>query len=169
MDIAQLKQNQLDLLNGLKEKLKNPSFDLDVWINLANNALKSIYPDRNINILRTRFNLQEPYARRELAQLIQGYIEEIEKIGPIVLNDNKSSGNIYISQNVNLNIVVESLREELSGSQIRELKEAFDSGKSTKEKKSKLLDKLKEFGTDLTAKVLSNLLSNEKLWSSLNL
>lgn len=52
---------------------------------------------------------------------------------------------INTNQSVNINFIIDSLKEELKGKEINELKEAYSKGKTPEEKKNNVVEKLKKF------------------------
>lgn len=88
-----------------------------------------------------------------------------EKSEPRVTINNTQLQSQSQSQNVMLKVFVEALHEELSGKQIRELKSvAEDENLNEEEKKSTILDKIKEFGKDTLASIVANVLTNPTIW-----
>ena len=83
--------------------------------------------------------------------------------------DEKSNGiNINLTQNqtVNLNLILSSIENELTVKQFKEIKAILKSVDDDEEKKGKLIDKIKEFGTDVVSKVLANILTNPLIFNA---
>lgn len=99
-------------------------------------------------------------AIKQLPGVVKSSVEGTPPMVAITNNQNQSQ-----SQNALLNVFVEALREELSGKQIRELKSvAEDENLNEEEKKSSILDKIKEFGKDALASIVANVLTNPAIW-----
>ena len=104
--------------------------------------------------------------------MIDGLIKEIQRFGLPELIVKKESGlniNITQSQNqetkINLSLFIESIQEELTGNQLKELQSIFGDDKLEREdKKSIIIDKLKKIGTDLATNILANILTNPTLF-----
>jgi hypothetical protein len=61
---------------------------------------------------------------------------------------------------IQISTLVEIFKDELSGKQLKELKEIQDSNDTPEVKKKLFFEKLKSFGTDVTAGILSGILAN---------
>lgn len=109
-------------------------------------------------------------------------LEAFEKY-PQVIKDNKvlkQSANINIhsnisntntqsqSQNQEIKILLKSLEDELSISQLKELKQVVEEEKGDLEKaKPKLMDKIKSFGVNVASNIVANIITNPTIWSCL--
>ena len=72
------------------------------------------------------------------------------------------------SQNQEIKILLKSLKDELSVSQLEELKQVVDEEKGDLEKaKPKLMDKIKSFGENVASNILANIITNPAIWSCL--
>lgn len=133
-------------------------------------ALKNInsfsYTDRTANAIR------------EATELIKGLIEDLNNLGlPVTSNHNTPNVNLNISQqntqfqttniSINLDILIEIIKDELKGSQIKELKAIIESSESQEEKKKSFFDKIKSFGADIASNILANLLTNPKIYEQI--
>lgn len=144
------------------------SFDnLNLWIENAESLLRRIYPDRTFNLasnLTIFFDGDSrPTNKSELKQLLTGYIKELEELGHPQHQTGKIGQQININHTVNVNLILESLKQELTGRQISELKDAFNKAKTPAEKKNNIVDKLKSFGMDLTTNILSSIITNPSI------
>lgn len=62
---------------------------------------------------------------------------------------------------------VDALHEELSRKQIREVKEIAENTNLThEEKKSSILNKIKDFGIDTLSNIVANVLTNPAIWNN---
>lgn len=77
-------------------------------------------------------------------------------------NQNQST-----SVEIKIDLIFESLRDELTGGQIKELKEILQSGEDSVTKKRKFSEKLKSFSSDVASNVLANLLTNPLIYEQL--
>lgn len=118
-------------------------------------------------------------AKQEAEALLKSLITDITDFG-IIRSDSKSkSGGInfnvnqHNSQNqsttvsVNFELIIESLKYGLSGSQIEELKDILESNQEPKEKKKTFVEKMKSFGSDVASNILTNLLTNPEVYNEL--
>ncbi|MDR0801472.1 hypothetical protein [Fluviicola sp.] len=72
------------------------------------------------------------------------------------------------TQEIIFNIFFEALQNELTGKEMKELKEILSEFDKEPEKtKSRLLDKLKNFGGDVLASIVANMITNSSIYSSL--
>ena len=72
------------------------------------------------------------------------------------------------TQEVVFNIFVEAFQDELTGKEMKELKEILsDFVKEPEKTKSRLLDKLKNFGRNVLSNIVANIITNPIVYSSL--
>jgi uncharacterized protein YllA (UPF0747 family) len=105
--------------------------------------------------------------------MIEGIIYDLKSFGLPKKNNSDSENkalNINITQNqsvkqkVSINIILEAIQDELSGKQLKELQRIIDENAEPSEKKKKLLNKLKEFGTDVASNILAGILTNPAIY-----
>lgn len=109
-------------------------------------------------------------------------LEAFEKYPQVIKNNKvlKQSANINIhsnisntntqsqSQNQEIKILLKSLEDELSVSQLKELKQVVEEENGDLEKaKPKLMDKIKSFGVNVASNIIANIITNPTIWSSL--
>ncbi|WP_172914843.1 hypothetical protein [Capnocytophaga canis] len=106
---------------------------------------------------------------------ILSVLEAVKRI-PESTEKNNKGNNIYItnnqtqnnSQEINLNIFNEAIKDEITGKQLKELKEILAGFKEDPEKtKSTLLEKIKGFGSDVLSNIVANILTNPAIYNSL--
>ena len=66
-----------------------------------------------------------------------------------------------------INILIEAVKDELNGKQRKEQPAIAESAKDPQEAHQSILEKLKEFGLDISASILANILNNPNVWSTL--
>lgn len=67
-----------------------------------------------------------------------------------------------------IQLVVEAIKDELTGRQIKELKAVIvEADNDLQKAHPDILAKLKEFGIDVTSNIVANLLTNPTIWSGL--
>ncbi|TWP30155.1 hypothetical protein ETU08_06250 [Apibacter muscae] len=78
----------------------------------------------------------------------------------INLNQNQSQ-----NQNISINIILETLQNELTGRQLKEIQEILnEQNNDTQEgKKSKVISKLKSFGSDVLSNIVANIITNPSI------
>ena len=109
-------------------------------------------------------------------------LEAFEKYSQVIKNNKvlKQSANINIhsnisntntqsqSQNQEIKILIKSLEDELSVSQLKELKQVVEDENGDLEKaKPKLMDKIKSFGVNVASNIIANIITNPTIWSYL--
>ena len=109
-------------------------------------------------------------------------LEAFEKYPQVIKNNKvlKQSANINIhsnisstntqsqSQNQEIKILLKSIEDELSVSQLKELKQVVEEENGDLEKaKPKLMDKIKSFGVSVASNIIANIITNPTIWSSL--
>ena len=76
--------------------------------------------------------------------------------------------NINLTQNqnqtVNINLLISALEDELTVSQLREVNDLMKIDEPKSEKKRKIIDKIKSFGSDVASNILANILTNPNIW-----
>ena len=85
---------------------------------------------------------------------------------------NSNGININLTQNqsqkqsINVNIIIEALQDELTGNQLKEIQEILNNqNDDTQEsKKSKVINKLKSFGSDVLSNIVANIITNPSIW-----
>ena len=98
-------------------------------------------------------------------------ISRIEK--DIIAEKDSPSPAVYItntqyqtqSQEIAINIFLEAIKDELTGKQLREIKEISGETGNSGETKNKLLNKLKSFGEDILSNIVANIITNPGIWS----
>tara|TARA_R110002020_G_scaffold218232_5_gene426046 strand:- start:135 stop:674 length:540 start_codon:yes stop_codon:yes gene_type:complete len=178
-----MEEKVIEALNELKletEAICN-SFTLTDWKNKAINIIVRIYghdslPQKQIENLKYSLsfeggsNVNE--RKGQASQLIDGLIKEIEHFGlPPQLKKEKEGMHINITQTsnqqtkINLSLIIESIQDELKGAQLKALQEIIeDKGVEAEEKKVRIIEKLKSFGSDIASNIVASILTNPALF-----
>lgn len=78
---------------------------------------------------------------------------------------NNTQNNI---QSVVFNLIIDSVKDEITGKELKELKELLKEFESEPHKtKTKLIDKIRCFGTDVLSNMIANILTNPSIYSGL--
>ncbi len=112
--------------------------------------------------------------KNEISDLIDNIVEEIDNIG-LPANDLKIDKSINITNNlfqsqtqsIELTFVLDILKDELSGKQIKEIKEIIEGEGEVSIKKEKLINKLKSFGENVLAGITASLITNPNIFTQL--
>jgi ferritin-like metal-binding protein YciE len=92
---------------------------------------------------------------------------KIDKIAKVNTNINNSNSQSQ-SQSMALNIFIEAIKDDLTGRQIKELKQIVENENGDIEKtRPKIVNKLLSFGKDVASNIVANLLTNPSIWSGL--
>lgn len=105
--------------------------------------------------------------KKQGKDILETCINELETFGEREKIENKGSGiNINLTQNqtVNLNLIISALEDELTVSQMKELNKIMKNGEKESIKKKNIVDKIKEFGSDVAVNILTNIISNPAIW-----
>jgi hypothetical protein len=176
-----LKELQADTINI------NDSYSLTDWKNKATNLVIRIYGketalENQINELKYQAafsSRSESNVRKRSQQaflLIESQIKEIERFGIPEIKPTEDSKGLHInitqnqSQNqetkISLSLLIESIQEELKGSELKEIQTIIDDEESEPQtKKNKIIEALKKFGGDVATNIVANILTNPALYS----
>lgn len=92
---------------------------------------------------------------------------DIEKsVSPITLNVVQNQSQTQ-SQSVAIDIFLESIKDELTGKQVKELKQIAHEEPDPEKAKIKILDKVKSFGMDVLSNIVANVITNPSVWGGL--
>lgn len=119
-------------------------------------------------------------ASAEADRILKSLIQDISDFGIIKSDSNTKVGGINLNVNqhnhqtqttnveVNLNLLVEILKDELKGSQVKELKTIIESNEEPEIRKKNFVEKIKSFGSDVASNILANLLTNPQVYEQLS-
>lgn len=118
----------------------------------------------------------------EAVELLENLISDINRFGidayqnkvkapkPAKLNVNVNQENNQ-TQTTHVNLVltsiVDSIKDEITGSQLKELKAILESNSEPEQKKKNFLDKLKSFGSDVASNILASMLINPNVYTNI--
>ena len=107
-------------------------------------------------------------------------LKAFENYPEVIRNEKKTERNSDISiqntitntqnqtQTQEMKILLKFFEDELSDSQLKELKQVVDEEKGDLEKaKPKVIDKIKSFGENVASNILANIITNPAIWSCL--
>ena len=138
------------------------------WLMLTKRYINTQFP-RDKSVLEFE-ELSEESATPKLFAKMIGILEALQVL-PDVVKDSQgetqpvvtinNTQNQTQSQSVLIEMFVDALHEELSRKQIREVKEIAENTNLThEEKKSSILNKIKDFGIDTLSNIVANVLTN---------
>jgi hypothetical protein len=177
-------EKQIELLRGQINKLSDSNFDIEAWKQSTNILLSRIF-GANSQALKSldkitfsSFGIYGGGAssfhsdnltncKKQGKDILEACISELEAFGtPEQSQSNKHGINITVNQNqtVNVQLLVSALENELTVTQLKELKEIMNSKDAPENKNEKLKDKLKSFGKDVATNILASILTNPNIW-----
>lgn len=175
-------EKQIELINKQLFKLDSQDFDLEGWKGSSIVILSRIFGDGYTGIKALKKieysgsvigngsfdNLKS--CKKQGKDILDACITELEIFGQPEQKKNENSGvNINLTQNqnqiVNITLLISTLEEELTGTQFRELNELMKINEPKSEKKKKIIEKIKSFGSDVASNILSNILTNPNIWT----
>lgn len=71
------------------------------------------------------------------------------------------------AQSIAIEIFIGAIKDELTGKQVKEIKEIFAEEPDPKKAYTRIFDKIKSFGSDVASNVLANILTNPAIWGNL--
>ena len=170
----------LEALNELKREANSiqDGNALTGWKNKATNLIVRIYgkdalPINQIALIRYYSEAGLHGNRKQADALTEGLIKEIERFGMPKTNDKEENKGVHINitqtqqqkTQISLNLLIESIQEELKGSQLKELQTIIEEKETEPiEKKNKIVETLKKFGGDVASNIVANILTNPILF-----
>ncbi len=126
--------------------------------------------------------MQPRCSTKEIAEdtisLIDLVIEEVQTIGLPQPASKDVSGDITINntqnqtqsqeQNIVTEVFLDAIKDELNGKQRKELLAIAKEVNTPEDTHKRFAEKLKEFGIDVSANIVANVLTNPSVWSSLS-
>lgn len=102
-------------------------------------------------------------------EVLEVCIVELENFGvPLRKSNNDTGINISLTQSqnqtININVLISALEEELTNSQLKEIKDLMNEDIPKSKKRTKIIDKIKSFGSDIASSIIANLLTNPSIW-----
>ncbi len=152
------------------------------WLKRTKRFLDTQFPgDKDVDNFE-RISKEElcPEQQEELLAILEVFLEYpdiVEKEKPnrsnrnININNNISNTNTQSqqqSQQQSIEILVKALEDQLSVTQLKEIKQIVVEEKGDLEKaKPKLIEKIKSFGENVASNILANIICNPTIWSCL--
>ena len=181
-------ENLIEEGKALKSSLKNDGFSnwyffenedsYTTWKFTSIRHIEDLFRnDIGIERFKKTFEDFERYCRTpEYFSQILGVLESYKAIPrtitlpatndqPAIQINNSQSQNQEQTQS--LQIIVDGIKDELKGSQLKELKEIIQSDQDEETKKKSIKDKFISFGQDVASNILANIISNPLTWGAL--
>lgn len=172
-------RNALIQLNGVLERFYDPS---DTQLSTAEKLKRYILilEKKKCDSIPSdpRCNLHD--ISEDTKTLIDAVVAEVNALGlPVRKNVNDKSVNVSTTvtqnqeqhqnqqQDVVVKILLEAAKDELNGKQRKELLEIVENTKDPKKAQNSIFAKLKEFGEDVAANIVANIMTNPQVWQKI--
>lgn len=161
----------------------NEEFEYIKWVEKAKRYIEqNFHGDKHIEEFNKISGEKKltPQQQMKLLAILEAFGEY-----PNVIENNKlatQAGNINIHNNINntntqsqqqsqqqsIKILIKALEDQLSVSQLKEIKQVIEEAKGDLVKaKPKLIDKIKSFGENVASNILANIITNPTIWALL--
>jgi len=160
-------EKEIQLLKTQIDKLSKKDFDLDAWKKATIIILARIFGENNLKIRQiesieydysswslrdtTGFNTYLDSCKKLGREILQASIDELESLG--LPKSEVTTDEFFL-------IITGALQDEMKGSQVKEINQVLASGESPEIKREKILEKLKEYGSEISQDILSNILTS---------
>jgi len=160
-------EKETQLLKIQMDKLNNKDFDLDAWKKSTIIILARIFGENNLKIKQlesieydysswslrdtTGFNTYLDSCKKLGREILQASVDELETLG--LPKTEETTDEFFL-------VITGALQDELKGMQVREIKQILSSGENPDAKRVLILEKLKEYGSEISQDILSNILTS---------
>lgn len=136
--------------------------------------------DRCINDFeKAAEDFTKSYNSPSLFDKLLGILEScllIPELPKVQNGNNKTDNSIHVNVNQSQNqsqeqsfaieIFIEAIKDELTGKQQKEIKAIIESEPDPIQAKTKLIDKIKSFGSDIASNIIANIITNPAIWDN---
>ena len=177
-----MNEKYTELLKSQISKLENQDFDLDAWKGSTTILLERIFGElysgiKPITLIKNHVsdlralggsymnNIKQ--CKQQGKEILEACITELEIFGLPEKKKSIDSGlkiNMIQNQTVNISIIMSALKDELTSSQMEEIKEIVEGSEPKSTKLRKVIDKIESFGKDIASNILANILINPSTW-----
>ena len=160
-------EQEIKLLKTQIDRLSAKDFDLDAWKKYTIIILARIFGENTVKISQiesieydysswslrdtTGSNIYLDSCKKLGREILQASIDELETLG--LPKTEKTTDEFF-------HVITNALQDELRGTQVKEINHILASGDSPEIKRDKILEKLKEYGSEISQDVLSNILTS---------
>jgi hypothetical protein len=158
---------EIQLLRTQIDKLGKKDFDLDAWKKYTIIILARIFGENSVKIKQiesieydysswslrdtTGSNIYLDSCKKLGREILQASVDELETLG---LPEAESTTDEFFR------VISGALEDELKGTQVREISQILASGEDHLTKRENILEKLKEYGSEISQDILSNILTS---------
>lgn len=175
-------EKNIELLKTQISKLENQEFDLDAWKGATTILLERIFSEaysgiKSINLIRNHvsdlralggyYSNNIKQCKQQGKEIIEACITELETFGLPEKRTNTDTGlkiNMIQNQTVNVSFIMSALQDELTSSQLDEIKKIIEVSEPKSIKLKKVVEKIGSFGKDIASNILANILINPNIW-----
>lgn len=160
-------EKEIQLLKTQIDKLSKKDFDLDAWKKYTIIILARIFGGNSMKIKQIE-NIEYDYSSWSLRdttgsniyldsckklgrEILQASVDELETLG---LPQTEAATDEFFQ------VITDALQDELKGTQVKEIGQILASGDEASVKRDKVLEKLKEYGSETSQDILSNILTS---------
>jgi hypothetical protein len=115
-----------------------------------------------------------PTVKKFFSGILDSLCDEISTIGvPNKETPKDSLVSVNVTQNQSqeqkqvVTFFIDSIKDEISGKQLKELQEIAKSEPDPEKAKPKIIDHIKSFGVDVCSNILANIMTNPAIWTGL--
>lgn len=162
-------KNAIEVLQSQIEKLDVKEFDLNAWKNFTTLLLERIFGKntKKIDAVNKIKYDQGSWVLRDET----GYTNSIEackKLGREILEEAILELETFGApeealDSIPFSVIENAIRDELTGSQFREIQKTLSEKGAIKDRKKILLTKLESYGTDTAWAIVANILSDDRV------
>lgn len=151
-----------------------------LWLAKTQRFLEITFPnDKHVLEFLEVSNNQElsPTQQKVLVVILKAFLEyptvvpnklEQKQNSITIQNTNTNAQSQSQEQSLEIHLLIEAIKDNLTGRQIKELKEIVtDENNDLQKARPGILAKLKEFGVDVVSNVVANILTNPTIWNGL--
>lgn len=158
---------EIQLLKTQIDKLKARDFDLDAWKKYTIIILARIFGENSVKIRQiesieydysswslrdtTGSNIYLDSCKKLGREILQASVDELETLG---LPEKEANQDEFFQ------VITDALKDELKGTQVKEIGNILSSGDDPNVKRENILEKLKEYGSETSQDILSNILTS---------
>ena len=151
-----------------------------LWLAKTQRFLEITFPnDKHVLEFLEVSNNQElsPTQQKVLVVILKAFLEyptvvpnrlEQKQNSITIQNTNTNTQSQCQEQSLAIHLFIEAIKDNLTGRQIKELKEIVaEENNNLQKARPNILAKLKEFGVDILSNVVANILTNPTIWTQL--
>jgi hypothetical protein len=163
-------EKEVQLLKTQIDKLNKKDFDLDAWKKATIIILARIFGGNTLKIKQIE-NIEYDYSSWSLRDTTGSntYLDSCKKLGRELLQasvDELETLGLPESEEITdefFLVITSALQDELKGSQVKEIGQILASTESPENKRGLILEKLKEYGSEISHDILSNILTSQPM------